>query len=540
MAVGKTSEQQLSFGDAGFHLAEHSPDDREGGVRNGKKPDFKPPLGSLGETGLKIPPLASSSSSALAFGDSSSFMRELERPEDREGGVRGGVKPDFHKPLGDLGNVGLKMDNVGLKSAPHNAETLAISTKGSAHATHGTEGNVHGHEDQEEEEVDKKLAALAFGDADYHPSTQAVSDREGSVRGGKTPDFAPPLGDLGSVGLTPKHVIPQPKLHPLASTSGQTLVAKPSSSSSSSSSFASSSSSKLAFGDAHFHADPKPAEREGSVRGGNKPDFAPPLGDLGQTGLVAAKHLPGGSKSAVDKRISAAAERQDVAKFFAKEESAAKGKAKADLTAKAARSQVSNYFGKLAQAAAASNSKQSQVRGAAARSAEEKEAAYEGTLLARDQARDQRVQAQREKMEQAASAHARHAQHAKATAAAAQVKVRAEAEGGDAQVADAEEKTAEADMDGMSDNLVPAKDAGRGEMWARNSKGGLESRTAREESSSNKAKLEQLALKYDKDGGNKHGFHPGSMAKSVAVKKELEAARAIEKSDLDDCTFTLC
>eukprot|EP00961_Rhodomonas_salina_P030182 406721-Rhodomonas_salina.1 len=60
------------------------------------------------------------------------------------------------------------------------------------------------------------------------------------------------------------------------------------------------------------------------------------------------------------------------------------------------------------------------------------------------------------------------------------------------------EKTAEADMDGMSDNLVPAKDAGRGEMWARNSKGGLESRTAREESSSNKAKLEQLALKYDK------------------------------------------
>lgn len=87
----------------------------------------------------------------------------------REGGIRNGVKPDYHSPLGNLGEVGLAK---GTEQVP--AQALAHAPS-------------------------EKAAVLAFGDGSFHAPT--AGDREGSVRGGKRPDFNPPIGGLGETGL---------------------------------------------------------------------------------------------------------------------------------------------------------------------------------------------------------------------------------------------------------------------------------------------------------------------------------------------------
>jgi len=85
-------------------------DSREGSVRHGVKPDFSKPLGTLGETGLASKPLKQQQ---LAFGDAK-FVAGANKA-DREGSVRGNIKPDFQKPLGDLGETGLAAAKGGKK-----------------------------------------------------------------------------------------------------------------------------------------------------------------------------------------------------------------------------------------------------------------------------------------------------------------------------------------------------------------------------------------------------------------------------------------
>jgi hypothetical protein len=93
--------------------------------------------------------------------------------------------------------------------------------------------------------------------------------REGSVRSGVKPDFHPPLGNLGKVGLAKgaPHLPAQALAIAPKTVAGQ---------------------SALAFGDASFQPSTAP-DREGSVRDGKRPDFKPPLGTLGETGLASSK-----------------------------------------------------------------------------------------------------------------------------------------------------------------------------------------------------------------------------------------------------------
>jgi len=165
LAQLSAKEQALAFGDVAKVAKGSGSAAREGSVRHGVKPDFEKPLGDLGEVGLAkkagaagIKPMAMlSKTQALAFGDAT--MTKDSDAASREGSVRHGVKPDFVKPLGNLGQTGL----------------AASPLK---------------HQQQQ----------LAFGDAAFH-SSAAVSAREGSVRGNVKPDFKKPLGDLGETGL---------------------------------------------------------------------------------------------------------------------------------------------------------------------------------------------------------------------------------------------------------------------------------------------------------------------------------------------------
>ncbi len=77
------SHAKLAFGDGSFQPSKSSSSVREGSVRNGQKPDFSPPIGSLGSTGLKaaedetIQKLSlkriTPNSPMLAFGDADGF-----------------------------------------------------------------------------------------------------------------------------------------------------------------------------------------------------------------------------------------------------------------------------------------------------------------------------------------------------------------------------------------------------------------------------------------------------------------------------------
>ena len=163
---GAPPTQALAFGDAKV-VHEEGAAAREGSVRGGVKPDFKKPLGDLGEvglakqgavSGLHSPSAKRSTTQTLAFGDAK-VVKDADASA-REGSVRHGVKPDFVKPLGDLGHTGL----AAKPSTP------------------------------------VKQQQLAFGDAAFHGSVNAAA-REGSVRGSVKPDFKKPLGDLGEIGL---------------------------------------------------------------------------------------------------------------------------------------------------------------------------------------------------------------------------------------------------------------------------------------------------------------------------------------------------
>ena len=163
LAEVSAKTQTLAFGDAKV-VKDTAAAAREGSVRNGVKPDFEKPIGDLGEVGLakKVaaggllrPSAMQGKTQALAFGDAK-VVRDASAAT-REGSVRHGVKPDFVKPLGNLGQTGLA------------AKPL-------------------------------QKQQLAFGDARFHASAPA-SAREGSVRGNIKPDFAKPIGDLGETGL---------------------------------------------------------------------------------------------------------------------------------------------------------------------------------------------------------------------------------------------------------------------------------------------------------------------------------------------------
>jgi hypothetical protein len=234
--VTNLASAQLAFGDAAFRPSAPAAV-REGSVRGAVQPKFTPPGGNIDEYGLKghrqkleghRQKLAQISAKveALAFGDAT-MVKDADA-SSREGSVRNGKKPDFMKPLGDLGEVGLA------KGAVKVLKPAAMQSK---------------------------TQALAFGDATMVKDADA-SSREGSVRNGKKPDFMKPLGDLGEVGLA----------------KGAVKGLKPAA--------MQSKTQALAFGDATMVKDSDAAAREGSVRNGVKPDFVTPLGDLGEVASI--------------------------------------------------------------------------------------------------------------------------------------------------------------------------------------------------------------------------------------------------------------
>ena len=296
LAVSKIKTlPSLAFGDASFH-SDDPTSVKEGSVRKGIKPDFVPPLGTLGEVGLQsgVKPQALAiashkADSKLAFGDFS--IHSDPSPNTKEGSIREGVKPDYLPPLGSLGEVGLKSGVV--------PQALAAS------------------------QPRNPLAQLAFGDAVFQPEKESPAAREGGVREGVKPDFVPPIGDLGEIGLAKKSPV---ALH------GQSLSLKPDVDATQNRPAAKpkivSHSSALAFGDATFvPSQSTPLSREGSVRGGKRPDFKPPIGDLGEVGLKAAvkgQTLAAAKKPAVPlvknvahgAKMSADSSRADVERFY--------------------------------------------------------------------------------------------------------------------------------------------------------------------------------------------------------------------------------
>jgi hypothetical protein len=126
-----------------------------------------------------------------------------------------------------------------------------------------------------------------------------------------------PLGDLGEVGLA----------------KGAVKGLKPTA--------MQSKTQALAFGDATMVKDSDAAAREGSVRNGVKPDFVTPLGDLGETGLAAAKSTGG-------KKLSDAAARMEMRGYYQEQAKAIKSHHAPELTSKAATAQLSGYFATLA------------------------------------------------------------------------------------------------------------------------------------------------------------------------------------------------
>jgi hypothetical protein len=83
LSSATSQHAKLAFGDASFQPPKTSAAVREGSVRDGKKPDFSPPIGSLGSTGLKnaeqvkIEKLSlkriNPNNPMLAFGDADGF-----------------------------------------------------------------------------------------------------------------------------------------------------------------------------------------------------------------------------------------------------------------------------------------------------------------------------------------------------------------------------------------------------------------------------------------------------------------------------------
>ena len=124
-------------------------------------------------------------------------------------------------------------------------------------------------------------SAQVFGASAFH-SAQPAAVREGSVRGSVTPKFTPPGGDVDEYGL--KQIAGAQALALKRAAGG----APP--------------TQALAFGDAKVVHEEGAAAREGSVRGGVKPDFKKPLGDLGEVGLakqgaVSGLHSPSAKRS---------------------------------------------------------------------------------------------------------------------------------------------------------------------------------------------------------------------------------------------------
>ena len=211
---------QLAFGDAAFHGAKPAAV-REGSVRGNVAPKYTPPGGLVDEYGLKAPKIALAQvprKQVLAFGDAK-VVKDADAAA-REGSVRNGVKPDFQKPLGDLGEVGLaRKAAAGVKPAAMKGKTQALAF-GDAKVVKDAdaaarEGSVrHGKKPDFQKPLGDlgetglagaplrvvKKQQLAFGDASFHSSADAAA-REGSVRGNVKPDFKKPLGDLGETGL---------------------------------------------------------------------------------------------------------------------------------------------------------------------------------------------------------------------------------------------------------------------------------------------------------------------------------------------------
>eukprot|EP00960_Hanusia_phi_P061117 764740-Hanusia_phi.AAC.4 len=416
----------LSFGDASFHKSKASRT-REGSIRGSIKPDFKVPLGDLGETGLTEKPLSKESSTiSLAFGDSSFHASKSE--ESKEGSVRGGIKPDFKPPLGDLGEEGLAQ-----------APKTPLKTR----------------------------AALAFGDSEFH-SGHPTSAREGSVRGGKQPDFLPPLGDLGDVGLKKTKV--------------QTLVVRPKVVATG------KQPSALAFGDSEFHSSKPSAAREGSVRSGVAPDFQPPIGDLGETGLKTTQHaqtLATAKKEMPAHKMNDVSARQDMNKFYDQQYSKLKqqqdaSKKQALLTSQAAKSAIDHYYDTLYTQAVAEHKNNLQAANRNAAQNQHSMLSYFDALQSHDKAMHAAA------MERKAVANAR-----------IQKKAQNEAK-------DTESKKDVARLQNLSEKKFKSE------------------------------------LMYGKDPANKHGFHAVQATKNEKIRKELAAARAIARKDMDDCSSGFC
>ncbi|EKX46325.1 hypothetical protein GUITHDRAFT_163045 [Guillardia theta CCMP2712] len=417
----------LRFGDSSFHESKAFRT-REGSVRGNIKPDFKVPLGDLGEIGLSEKPMRRQTSTAsLAFGDAS--FHASKASQSKEGSVRGGVKPDFKPPLGDLGEEGLAQ-------APKTP-------------------------------IQKHGAVLAFGDSEFHSGPQA-SAREGSVRAGKTPDFLPPLGDLGEVGLKHSKV--------------QTLVVRPKVAA------ASEKSSALAFGDSEFHSSKPSAGREGSIRNGVAPDFKPPIGDLGETGLKPTQHaqtLAASKKEVQPHKMTDVSARQDMNKFYneqytrLKQQQAASEK-QALLTSQAAKSAIDRYYDTLNSQAVAEHKNILQSANRNAAQSQHSMLSYFDALQSHDNALHTAA------MQRKAAANARIEKKAERETSASQSK----------------EDTAR--MQVLSEKKIKPE------------------------------------ITYGNDPGNKHGFHAVQVTKDAKIRKELAAARAIARKDMDDCSSGFC
>lgn len=245
-------EESLAFGDAVVHTGSAAAQ-REGGVRHGVKPDFVKPLGGLGEQGLYQKPkmlvvqeIAAEKKAAMAAKKSAKAHLKMAPPAST---IMKAAKPQTLQTVAEKAAEKIKSEAKWLKK--EKVLNLAIAAAERPHAQEkGGFQQIEAARRKEEQAKDwRKNAARAMREVakqqrHLHDSTHISHDDRNGYWSQKT----------GKTQILE---------------TGKTQI--------------------LAFGDAVKHADTAAQQREGSVRHGVKPDFVKPLGTLGSTGLAQKK-----------------------------------------------------------------------------------------------------------------------------------------------------------------------------------------------------------------------------------------------------------
>lgn len=298
-------EESLAFGDAVVHVGAAAAQ-REGSVRHGVKPDFVKPLGGLGEQGLyqkPSPKMSVVQEIAVEKKAAKSLMAHKKIAAPASTSMKD-AKPQQlqQKTAAEKATAKAKMEAKWMSKE----EALNMATGAAARPQAAEQGGfqeIEAARRKKEQAKDwKKNTAWAMREVakqnrHLHDSTHISHDDRNGY-------WSEAKAKANSHILT-----------------GKTQI--------------------LAFGDAVKHADISAQQREGSVRHGVKPDFVKPLGSLGSTGLAQKSSTPLAVSQEVAREKLQAFEREH-AKLAANNAAKAAERQASKTARKAARTAISS------------------------------------------------------------------------------------------------------------------------------------------------------------------------------------------------------